>query len=95
MKEDIDSRINDKVRYGGVILYMFRPGGVRQVEVRNQLKLEVRLYMMKKDANINTDQRLQQIENNQRKIIEQNNKIISLLGRINSSLINIYRKRQN
>lgn len=51
--------------------------------------------MMKKDANINTDQRLQQIENNQRKIIEQNNKIISLLGRINSSLINIYRKRQN
>lgn len=42
------------------------------------------------DANMNKDQKLQQIENrienNQRKIIEQNNKIISLLEKINSSL---------
>lgn len=48
--------------------------------------------MMKNDenANMNKDQKLQQIENrienNQRKIIEQNNKIISLLERINSNL---------
>ena len=41
---------------------------------------------------MDTDQRLQQIENNQRKIVEQNNKIISLLKSINFSLISINRQ---
>lgn len=49
--------------------------------------------MMKKDTSTNTDQTLQQIENNQRKIIEQNNKIISLLKSINFSLVSIKRQR--
>lgn len=51
--------------------------------------------MMKKDENMNTGQRLQQIENNQKKIIAQNDKIISLLERLNSNLIGIHRKRQS
>lgn len=48
---------------------------------------------MKKDASMNTDQMLQQIENNQRKIIEQNKKIISLLKNMDFNLVSI--KRQN
>lgn len=48
---------------------------------------------MKKDTSTNTDQMSQQIENNQRKIIEQNNKIISLLKSINFSLVGIKRQR--
>lgn len=48
--------------------------------------------MMKNDKGMDTDQRLQQIENNQRKIVEQNNKIISLLKSINFSLISINRQ---
>lgn len=51
--------------------------------------------MMKKDENMNTGQRLQQIENNQKKIIAQNDKIISLLEILNSNLIGIHRKRQS
>lgn len=51
--------------------------------------------MMKKDTNMNTDQRLQQIENNQRKIIEHNNKIIRLLERINYGITSIARDKIN
>lgn len=48
--------------------------------------------MMKKDAGMNTDQILQQIENNQRKIIEQNKKIISLLKNMDFNLVSIKRQ---
>jgi hypothetical protein len=52
--------------------------------------------MMKKDGstdNINIDQKLQQIENNQKKLIAQNDKIINLLERINSSITGIHHER--
>lgn len=49
---------------------------------------------MKKDASMNTDQILQQIENNQRKIIEQNKKIISLLKNIDFNITSIKRQHQ-
>ena len=42
--------------------------------------------------NMNKDPKLYEIENNQRKIIEQNKKIISLLEKINANLINISHK---
>jgi len=50
--------------------------------------------MMKKGENKNTDQK-SHAENNQKKIIAQNNKIINLLERINSNLVGIHRKRQS
>lgn len=43
---------------------------------------------------MNTDQKLQEITDNQKKIIEQNRKIIRLLERMNTNIINMSQKRQ-
>jgi hypothetical protein len=43
---------------------------------------------------MDTDQKLQEITDNQKKIIEQNRKIIRLLERMNTNIINMSQKRQ-
>lgn len=47
--------------------------------------------MENEDINI----KLQRIENNQKKIIDQNKKIIGLLERINANIRDLSNKRQN
>lgn len=45
--------------------------------------------------NEDTSIKLQRIENNQKKIIDQNKKIIGLLERINANIRDLSNKRQN
>lgn len=45
--------------------------------------------------NEDTNIKLQRIENNQKKIIEQNKKIIGILERINTNIKDLSNKRQN
>lgn len=45
--------------------------------------------------NEDTNTKLQRIENNQKKIIEQNKKMISILERINTNIRSLSNKREN
>lgn len=51
--------------------------------------------MMKGQEEDDTAQKLQQIEINQKKIIAQNDKILSILERINSTITGVHKNRQS